>query len=267
MSGQTALTLVKSTEGTARDLIRSAPQHDRAITHFRENIAKVNSVDDLMADPELYGFMMRAYDLEDQIFGKALMSKMLKSDIGDPEALVNRLTDPRFKELYKALEFGTDGVNTLKTISRKWQERVVERYVTRQFINGNETQNETVGRALEFREKAGSVSNVFDILKDRDLSKVLRTALGIPEAVAGIDIDKQAEIFKAKLDLEDLKDPEKVDKLMRRYVAISDALAGPAALSGNAAVTLLSSAASGGGWLPVTIDITAVSALPSNPYR
>ncbi|MEO1959768.1 MAG: DUF1217 domain-containing protein [Paracoccus sp. (in: a-proteobacteria)] len=262
-----ALKLVDATEEKQRELIRTSAQHARAIDHFRQNIADVETVDQLMADPELYGFVMRAFDLEDQIFGKALMSKMLKSDISDPDALVNRLSDPRFKELYRSLEFGTDGVNTLKTLSRRWQDMVVDRYVTRQFIDGNDAQNAIVGRALEFREKAGSVNNVYDILKDRDLSNVLRTALGIPDSVAGIDIDKQADIFLKKLDLADLKDPAKVEKLMRRYTAIADAQSGPAALAGNAAVTLLNAAASGGGWLPVTIDISAISALPSNPYR
>ena len=147
-----------------------------------------------------------------------------------------------------------------------WQEEMVQRYVTRQYINDGEAQNETVGRVLEFREKAANVRNVFDILKDKDLSKVLRTALGIPEATAGLDIDKQAEIFKRKLDLADLKDPEKLKRLERTYVAISDATSAQGA-SSNPAVQMLSSMARGGGaFVPMTLDISAISALPRRPY-
>ncbi|ETX28901.1 DUF1217 domain-containing protein [Roseivivax isoporae] len=268
MTGQTALTLVKATEDRARELIRTSAQHERAISHFRENIADVNSVDDLMADPELYGFVMRAFDLEDQIFGKALMSKMLKSDIAEPDALVNRLSDPRFKELYNALGFGPEGVNTLNTISSRWREEVVDRYVTRQMIDTYNDQNETVGRALDFREKIGGVRNYFDILKDQDLSVVMRTAFGIPDAVAGIDIDRQAEILADKFDLESLKDPEEIDRIMRLYVTLTDARNGVAGLSaGSAAVQMLSTGLNrGGAFTPITIDIAAISARPANPY-
>ena len=61
---------------------------------------------------------MKAYNLEDQIFGKAMMEKVLKSDISDSSALVNRLTDSRFKEFHKAmprlgLEVSKDAIDAL----------------------------------------------------------------------------------------------------------------------------------------------------------
>ncbi|MFD1342026.1 DUF1217 domain-containing protein [Litorisediminicola beolgyonensis] len=263
MSAQTGLRLVTTVEDKAKALIRDSAQHARAIAHFEENIASVNSVDDLMADPDLYAFVMRAYDLEDQIFGKALMSKMLKSDIDDPKALVNRLSDPRFKELYNALQFGPEGENTLVTLSKKWRDSVVEKYVSRQFIDQQYDQNETVGTALEFRQKIGSVENVFDILKDRDLALVVRTALGLPREFAQLDIDKQAEEIKERLDLETLKDPAEVEKLVNRYVLISDAQSGTAT-AGSAALQMLTSAAN---YSFVSIDLEAISSLPRSPYR
>ncbi|MCE0503880.1 DUF1217 domain-containing protein [Roseivivax sp. GX 12232] len=257
------LQVAQATEANSREIIRSSAQHARAIEHFRENIAAVETVDDLMGDPELYGFVMRAFDLEAQIPGKALMKKMFESDISDTSALVNRLTDPRFREIYKALDFGPDGVGTTNTLSQSWQDWMVDRYVTRQFLDARESENETVGRALYFREQAGGIETAFDILKDKDVAKVLRTAFGIPEATVGLDIDKQAELLLEKIDLETLSDPDEVTKIMQRYVAIADALSGAGAAQ-NTAVQLLQPR---GSFAPVTFDFEMLSAVPQNPYR
>ncbi|MHA6327032.1 DUF1217 domain-containing protein [Roseivivax sp. CAU 1753] len=249
-------------EATSRDLIRSSAQHSRAIAYFTENIAEVDTVDKLLEDQDLYAFVMRAFDLEDQIFGKGLMSKMLKSDIDDRDALVNRLTDPRFKELYAALDFGEGGVGNSNTISAAWQNSVIDRYVTRQFIDSQDDSNATVGTALEYREKVSSISNVFDILKDSDLSDVIRTAFGIPSETAGLDIDRQADIILSKVDIDKLKEPGEIDRVMQRYATIKDALSG-AAVAANPAVQLLQPLSA---FVPVTIDFSAILSIPSKPY-
>lgn len=256
------LRIAETTEATSREIIRNSAQHEREIAYFRDNIANVQSVDDLMGDQRLYSFVMRAFDLEDQIFGKALMSKMLKSDISDRSALVNRLTDPRFKEIYEAFNFTSGGERTYRTESAAWVADVEKRYVTRQFLNGVEKGNPTVARALEFREKAGGVKNAYDILKDADLSEVVRVAFGIPSETAGLDIDKQAQIIADKLDLETLSDPDEIARIMNRYTIIADAQSGAAAAA-NTAVQLLQPYDAAA---LVTIDLEAISALPRSPY-
>ena len=253
-----ALKLVDATEEKQRDLIRTSAQHARAIDHFRENIADVETVDQLMADPELYGFVMRAFDLEDQIFGKAMMSKILKSNIEESDALVNRLTDSRFKALYREMGFGTDGVGNINTILKGWQDRMVDRYVDRQFVNAQSAENETLGTVLEFRRKVGSITKPLDVLKDRDLTGFFQTALGLPAQLSGLNIDRQVEVLSKKFDFEKLKDPEEVDRLVSRYVAISDATRGVSAIQ-NGAITLMQGAVNGsGGFLSAVIDIDAI---------
>ncbi|MGC9370113.1 MAG: DUF1217 domain-containing protein [Paracoccaceae bacterium] len=269
MTAQLGLQLVDATSSRQSELIRNSAQHARAIAHFRDRIGDVETVDQLMADRDLYVFVMKAFDLEDQIFGKAMIEKILKSDIDDPKSLVNRLTDPRFKEMHEVMGFGPGGTTNFNTLWSSWQEEMVDRYVQRQFINAQAEQNEAVGAVLEFRRKAGDVENAFDILKDKQLSAFMRTALGIPDETVHLDIDRQAEVLRGKLDLAKLKDPAEVEKLVRKYVAISDAQ-NTANLQQNAAVQLMSgavSAGAGGQFVPVTIDITAISAAPRLPYR
>ena len=40
-------------------------------------------------------------------------------------------------------------------------------------------------------EKAGSIKSWYDVLKDSDLTKFMRTSLGVPASVAGLDIDNR----------------------------------------------------------------------------
>ena len=236
----TALKLVDATENTQLELIRNQAQHSRAIEHFKENIGDIETVDQLMEDQELYAFVMRAFDLEDQIFGKAMMEKVLKSNIEEDDALVNRLTDTRFKDLYNEMGFGTDGEGNLNTILTSWQDRMVDRYVERQFINSVADGNETVANVLEMRNEAPEIENVFEILTDSGMTEFFQPVLGLPSQLSGLDIDKQASLIKSKLDFDDLKDPETLEKMITKYVAISEALSG-SAVANNAALQMLTS--------------------------
>ena len=111
-----ALEITDRTRDRQISLIRDAPEHARGIESFRERIADVATVEQLVNDRELYVFVMKAFDLEDQVFGKALMRRMLESDLDDRDALVNRLTDPRFREpVYQEVGKWLKGVYPIST--------------------------------------------------------------------------------------------------------------------------------------------------------
>lgn len=268
MSTILALQLVNATEDKDQELIRNAPEHSREIDYFLENIGDIETVDQLTEDYRLYSFVMKAYDLEDQIFGKAMIEKVLKSNIEEDDALVNKLTDSRFKDFYNAMGFGDDGESNLNTIDSTWQADMVSKYVDTQYVNGKAEENEALGTVLEFRRKASSIESAYDILKDEQMAEFFRTAFGLPEELAAIDIDRQAAIINDKLDLETLSDPEVVENLVRRYVAITEANS-DTATENNAAVTILNGAlsAASGSYVPVTIDIEAIQGFSGYKLR
>ncbi|MCP1169239.1 DUF1217 domain-containing protein [Limimaricola litoreus] len=262
------LQLVDATRDRQIEMIRNSAEDRRAIEAFKERIDGVFSVDQLMEDRELYVFTMKAFGLEDQIFGKAMVEKILKSDPDDPKSLVNRLTDPRFREMHEVMGFVDEGKNNLNTFSTSWQNDMVDRYVEQRFENAQAEQNDKIGTVLEFRRKAGEINNWFDVLKDAEISEFMRTALGVPASVAGLDIDKQAELFAAKFDIAKLKDPAELESLERRYVAITDAKAGVQS-SANAALALMNAAVAtgaGGQFTPITLDISAITGFRSGGY-
>ena len=262
------LQLVDATRDRQLEQILNSAQDKRAIAAFEARIGNVETVDQLMEDRELYVFVMKAFDLEDQIFGKALIKKLLKSDADDPASLVNRLTDSRFKEMHTQLGFKDEGTRNSLTDSAAWRTVMINRYVEQRFESAQADQNEKVGTVLEFRRKAGAVKNWFDVLKDPEMTEFMRTSLGVPSSVAGLDIDKQVELFKAKFDITKLQDPAELEKLERKYVAISDAQAGVNSAS-NVALTLMNAAVSagaGGQFTPITLDISAVTSFRRSSY-
>jgi len=268
MSSLLGLALVDATRDRQIASIQNSAQGTREINAFRERISDIETVDQLLDDHELYTFVMKAYDLEDQIFGKAMMGKVLTSDIDDKTSLVNRLTDQRFKDINQGMGFLPDDAGNNNTLQKIWQDEMVERFTERQFINSQADQNETIGTVLEFRRKASSITSGFDFLKDPELAEFIRTAVGLPQEAAGIDIDLQAAFIESKVDFEKLNSPAEIERLTLRYIAIKDA-ENIDNISGNTAVQLMTAAvnaSSGGQFVPITIDIESITQVPKGSY-
>ena len=259
LGSQLALNLVDATKNRQLESMRDEAVHSRAEEVFRERIGEISTPEEFVKDFEVYSFVMRAFDLEDQIFGKGMMRKVLESDPSDETSLINRLTDGRFGELHSAMGFTSDAGPQIPDFQNQdWVQGIVDRYYETVFVNENYDQNTTVGIVLHFREEAGEIDSWYDVLKDEDLSVFFRTALGLPSEISGLDVDMQKEILEDAFDLSKLADPAELERLESRFVAISDALNSTAAVS-SVAVSILSNAQSAGQFVPITLDIPAVS--------
>jgi hypothetical protein len=260
MGTQLAVKLFDATRDKQLDMVANNALNARQVAAFSERIASIGSAKELVADTEVYTFVMRAFDLEDQIFGKALVRKALESDVSDRTSLVNRLTDPKIREMYDALGFAPDGGPSANFDDTDWQAEMIDRFKERLVINNAAEDNVGAGIALEFKAKASEINTWFDVLKDEDLGIFMRRALGLPDAVVQVDIDRQAELFAQKFDIEKLKDPAEVDRLVSRFSAVYDAIEGINTQT-NGALTLMASAVSasqGGNFNIITIDIPAI---------
>lgn len=264
LGSQLALNFIDATKDRQMDLLRNEARHQREADAFRERMGSITTPEEFVQDFEVYSFVMKAFDLEDQIFGRGMIRKVLESDPSDEESLVNRLTNSSLGELHGALGFTTEAGPQVPNFSDvSWQEGIVDRYFETVFLNENAAQNETVGTVLELRAKVGEIDNWFDVMKDTDISRFFRTALSLPDEIATLDIDQQKRIFESKFDLADLSDPEVVDSMISRYVAISDVL-NPPQFATSTAVSLLSNTA--GQFVPITIDIAAISRVNTSIY-
>ena len=100
LNSQLGLRLTDTTRPQQLAQLQREPMNQRAVDAFLKGIGTITSPKELTDNFEVYSFVMRAFDLEDQIFGRGLMRKMLESDPDDDTSLVNRLTDPRFREIH-----------------------------------------------------------------------------------------------------------------------------------------------------------------------
>jgi len=268
LGSQVALNLIDATRDRQLSTMRDEPVNSLQEEAFRERISQITTPEEFVKDFEVYSFVMRAFDLEDQIFGKGMMRRVLESDPSEDTALVNRLTDARFTEIHTALGFTTSqGAQTPDFTNPVWVEAIVDKFYNQQFINENDLQNETVGTVLEFRDKFNSLTSWYEVLKDSDLTQFFQVALSIPSEVSGLDVEVQAKILEDKFDLTKLADPAERERLIARYVAISDVLNPQGFTSSSAALSVLQNSSLSGQFVPITLDVPTISYSAVSLYR
>jgi len=221
--GTSAFTLFKMVERqgtTALDRFRNDPAISREIENFRKNIVNLQTVDDLFADHRTLSFVLTASNLGDEIQYAGRAKRALTERTDNPDALMNRLTDKRFKSAAEALKFAETGLDTLKDPENL--ENLIDSYVKVQYEKTIGLQNIAVPKARYFQEKIGQVESFYDILGDKILRDVVTSALNIPPELAYQEVETQAAALEARIKLEDFKDPETVAKFTQRYLIMTD---------------------------------------------
>lgn len=246
--------------------IKKDPVSSREIASFREKIGTIKTVEDLTADFEVFSFVMKAYGFEDLVYGKAMMQRILVTDPNEKSSLAARMNSGAFKEMTRELGFAADGSAPEKFAHSTWVDGMVERYVDQRLIDTQSDVSPAVGNALHFQSKAVGIKSWYDVLGDKRLSEFMRTALGLPEDIAAGDVDAQAELFARKMDITDLQDPAKVEKLIARYTAIRDALDAQSP-ENNLVTALFSSTTATGSWNAVTIDLGLIAGYSARQTR
>jgi hypothetical protein len=202
------------------DRLSSSPVISREVEYYRENIGNVKSAEDLVSDQRLLNFALKAYGLEEMSYARAFIQKIVEGEADGEDGLADRLTDPRYKELADDFDFQSFGAAT--TSFTRATEGVVDRFFQAQLEQEAGDQNTGARLAIYFERKAEEINNAYEIIGDRALFQVIQTAFQLPEQMALQDIDKQSDIIKDRLDLEDLKDPEKVKELTNRFLNLWD---------------------------------------------
>ncbi len=193
----------------------------RETAYYKENISKIKSIDDFMGNARIYNYAMKAFGLEDMAYAKAYMRKVLTEGVSDPNSFANRLNDDRFVNFAKAFDFVTLGEAT--TATSAVTDGVVDKYVRQTLEVQAGSDDNGVRLALYFQREAPNVKSVYGLLADDALWQVVKTAYGFPDEMANAPIEQQAAMIKQRLDITDLQDPAKLEKLITRFTAVWDA--------------------------------------------
>ena len=140
------------TREPGKALQRAAVQtvNARAEDYYRENIGKVETVDEFLDDHGLYSYAMKAYGLEEMTYAKAFMRKVLTSDLSDEDSFANTLSDTRYRDLADAFRFDTAGKVIKNTLVAQTTEQT----------------SETLNR---FKEATPGLSTVFASIESADI--------------------------------------------------------------------------------------------------
>ena len=196
----------------------------RETAYYEANIGKVKTIDDFLGNRRLYAYAMKAHGLEDMIYAKAFMKKVLTEGVETKSTFANRLADDRYIDFAKAFNFAryADITTTLPA--------AVEETKAAYLRNAIETDagNEDTGTrlALYFARKASTLTGPYDILGDAALSQVANTVAGLPAssgATSAGALERRAELIASKVDIKSFKDPAKVEAFVKRFSAIWDA--------------------------------------------
>ncbi len=208
------------TQNIERSLTRvsNTPQVHRETDYYMATIGKIKSIEGFLANDRVYTYAMKAFGLKDMVYAKAFVKKVLTDGIDSANSFTNQLTDPRFKELATAFNFKNLGTTT--TIFERAQKGVVDKYLQVQLEEEAGSSNEGVRLALYFRRKASEITSAYSILGDPALYKVAQVALGLISSSSSNSLDLQAEIINSKIDLENIKDPAVLNKLLTRFTTM-----------------------------------------------
>ncbi|MBE0455475.1 DUF1217 domain-containing protein [Roseovarius autotrophicus] len=204
VGGLVGLTLLNRTLARQTELFNQSPTLRRDTEYFEQNIAAVQTVEDLVSDRRLLRVALGAFGLQDDIDSRAFIGAILKQGTEAPDALANRLADDRYRRFSDA--FGFSGSAPPRTGEEGFAASILDKFRRREFETAVGLQDESLRLALnaerELAELAldeGSDNALwFRILGTPPLRRVFEVALGLPRGFGQLDIDRQLEEFKSR---------------------------------------------------------------------
>ena len=149
----------------------------RETKYYKENIGKVTSAKEFLADHRLYKYAMEAYGLDDMIYAKAFMRKVLESDLNDEDSFVNRLSDERYRDFAKAFRFIADEASASKPdVQTDRQEDDMIGLYNQQIVS---KANAVADDTEYYKSTIAKVTSVDDFANDRRLVEYSLKAFGI----------------------------------------------------------------------------------------
>ncbi|WP_188714435.1 DUF1217 domain-containing protein [Paracoccus acridae] len=219
----------------------------RAAAYFRDNLSTKTTTDALVGDYKMLQVALGAFGLDTDIANKAFIRKVLDSDLGDRASLANRLGDKRYLKFAEAFKNIGNAAATGQAITDAYVQRQFEKRVG----EGNESYRLALNARNEMKAFAARTSSDktmwYEVLGNKALRTVFEGALGMNSSIANLPIDRQLEMFVSASErvlgsssFSEIGTIEKIDKLVTRYLALSQIQTNTTSTRYSAALSLLS---------------------------
>ncbi len=184
------------------------------------------SLNDLVADGKTMQYALKAYGVKDTDLSTAELRRILTSDLGDPRSYANTHSDKAVARFAAAFNFEPDGSvrASVAGVQGGADKLATDNLYLLQTLEqqAGET-SEGTRLSLYFLRKGPAITSVYGVLADKALYEVVRTALGLPDGMTGMDLERQAAILESRLDVADFADAAKLDKFVSRFAGMYDA--------------------------------------------
>lgn len=217
-SGNAVLDLKLAEQNQALETANEAknPIVVRDLAAFTQGIAHATSAAGALQNPNVLKVLLTANGMASQLQYTALATKALLSDPADPNSLVNKLTDTRWKTLAQTYNLATKGLAALQ--DPKVQTQIATAYEKVTWLNSLDKATPGLAEAIQFKQQASKITSVDQVLGDPINWEVVLTALGIPQQIAFQSLPSQEHAVSSRLDIKKLQDPQFVTTLTDQYL-------------------------------------------------
>ncbi len=255
ISGLTGWRFLQRTLETQSDAFAKSASIVRDTDYFREKIGEVGTAEDLVSDRRLLRVALGAFGLQDDINNRYLIQKVLEDGTLKDDTLANRLGDDRYRAMSAAFGFGDFPIPSTKISD--FGDRMVAKFRRQQFEVAIGDQDNSMRLALNAQRElevlaAGTSSEDtkwLRIMGTPPLREVFEIGLAMPASFGQIDIDRQLELFKDRMEkltgdnsIAQFLDPDARDQLVQRYLLQNEVRQFQSASVGSVALSLLQGA-------------------------
>ena len=219
--------IAKSRFGTDEEKKVAKEKAQDEAKYYTAEIAKIETLDAFLKNRRLVDLVLVGSGIDPATVKTDYLRDMFKSDLDDPKSFINK--DPnglKYREIVASFNFDKDGkivrgeAGQIQT--RRGLITTVDLFLNQSLEEKEGADNGGVRLALYFKRKAPEINTAYDILADRALSEVIKTAYSMPEGLQNAKIEAQAAYIERTVNIKELQEPGKLEKLLQRFTALYD---------------------------------------------
>ncbi|TCR91334.1 DUF1217 domain-containing protein [Rhizobium sp. BK376] len=156
-----------------------------ATSYYDTQVDKVKNVDQLLADPQLKDYVLKAYGIDPTYASDSYLKSVLTSDPNDPNSFLNKNGTDAYKALAAQFSFNSDGTISGATAQTAAQKAAVEsqyNYAVPSFTTAVGAKDNT----QYYQSKIGSITSVSQLTSDTRLFDYVKGAYGLDPKMSAL---------------------------------------------------------------------------------
>lgn len=228
--------------------------------YLAEKLSRPMSVEDFLDDRRLLRISLTAFDLGGEEWKRGFINKALTESSDAESTFLARLNNPQYTRFAETFS-PSNGVISLPP---QRVEQLTGQFQVAAFEASVGDVDDNMRLSLNYQSEISAIvesgsseaTMLYRLLGDVPIRTLLEGATNLPSEIQNLDIDRQAEILKERIqssfgfsDLSELADPANIEKVVSRFHAMDAVRQGQSASSPNSIALDILNAGSGLGSL------------------